>query len=70
MTDRERIVYLRAALQELALSADRYIESGSWIEHLHLDIQEAHNVLEMTRLNTVEQSISDAVGKLITGEKQ
>lgn len=56
MTDRERIVYLRAALQELALSADRYIESGSWIEHLHLDIQEAHNVLEMARLNTGEKS--------------
>ena len=70
MTDRERIVYLRAALQELALSADRYIDSGSWIEHLHLDIQEAHNVLAMTRLNTVEQSISDAVGRLITGEKK
>ena len=56
MTDRERIVYLRAALQELALSADRYIESGSWIEHLNLDIQEAHNVLEMTRLNIGEKS--------------
>jgi hypothetical protein len=51
MTEREQIVYLRAALQELALSADRYIENGSWIEHLHLDIQEAYNVLEVTRLN-------------------
>jgi hypothetical protein len=49
MTDKERIVYLRAALSELALSADRYIENGSWIEHLHLDIQEAYNVLEFTR---------------------
>ena len=51
MTEREQIVYLRAALQELALSADRYIENGSWIEHLYLDIKEAHNVLAMTRLN-------------------
>jgi hypothetical protein len=51
MTDREKIVYLRAALQELALSADRYIENGSWIEHLYLDIQEANNVLAITRLN-------------------
>ena len=51
MTDIEKIVYLRAALQELALSADRYIENGSWIEHLYLDIQEANNVLAITRLN-------------------
>ena len=67
MTDIERIVHLRAALQELALSADRYIDSGSWIEHLHLDIQEAYNVLEMTR--SVDQSIRDAVGRSMKGEK-
>jgi hypothetical protein len=67
MTDIERIVYLRAALKELALSADRYIDSGSWIEHLHLDIQEAYNVLEMTR--SVDQSIRDAVGRSMKGEK-
>jgi hypothetical protein len=67
MTDLEKIVYLRAALQELALSADRYIDSGSWIEHLHLDIQEAHNVLAMTR--SVDQSIRDAVGRSMKGEK-
>ena len=56
MTDLERIVHLRAALQELALSADRYMDSGSWSEHLRLDIQEAYNVLEITRLNKAEKS--------------
>ena len=70
MTDQERIVYLRTALKNLAESADRYVVDGSWIEHVHLDVQFAKDVLKSTRLNTVEQSIRDAVGRAITGEKQ
>jgi hypothetical protein len=51
MTDQERIVYLTTALKNLVLSADRYIDDGSWIEHVHLDIQFAKDVLKSTRLN-------------------
>jgi hypothetical protein len=69
MTDQERIVYLRSALKNLTESADRYIEDGSWIEHLSLDVEFAKGVLKSTRLNKVDQGIRDAVGKLITGEK-
>jgi hypothetical protein len=70
MTDRERVVYLTTALKNLAESADRYIDDGSWIEHVHLDVQFAKDVLRVTRLNTVDQGIRDAVGKAITGEKK
>ena len=49
MTDRERIVYLTAALKNLVLSADRYIEEGSWVEHLTLDIEFAKGVLKSTK---------------------
>ena len=51
MTDQERIVYLRAALKNLVLSADRYIDDGSWIEHLTLVVEFAKGVLKSTRLN-------------------
>jgi hypothetical protein len=51
MTDKERIVYLTAALKNLVLSADRYIDDGSWIEHLSLDVEFAKGVLKSTRLN-------------------
>ena len=50
MTDQERIVYLTAALKNLVLSADRYIEEGSWIEHLTLDIEFAKGVLKSIKL--------------------
>jgi hypothetical protein len=50
MTDQERIVYLTAALKNLVLSADRYIEEGSWIEHLTLDIEFAKGVLKSTKV--------------------
>jgi hypothetical protein len=70
MTDLEKIVRLRAALKNLTLSADRYIDDGSWIEHLSLDVEFAKGVLKSTRLNKVDRGIRDAVGKLITGEKQ
>jgi hypothetical protein len=50
MTDQERIVYLTAALKNLVLSADRYIEEGSWVEHLTLDIEFAKGVLKSTKL--------------------
>jgi len=70
MNDQERIVHLTAALKNLTLSADRYIDDGSWVEHLALDVKFAKGVLKATRLNTVDQGIRDAVGKLITGEKQ
>ena len=49
MTDLERIVHLRAALKNLIESADRYIEEGSWIEHLTLDIEFAKGVLKSTK---------------------
>jgi hypothetical protein len=51
MTDKERIVYLRSALKNLVQSADRYIDDGSWIEHLSLDVEFAKGVLKATRLN-------------------
>ena len=51
MTDKERIVYLTAALKNLTLSADRYIDDGSWIEHLSLDVEFAKGVLKSTCLN-------------------
>jgi hypothetical protein len=51
MSDQERIVYLTAALKSLVMSADRYIDDGSWIEHLTLDIEFAKGILKSTRLN-------------------
>lgn len=51
MTDQERIIYLTSALKNLVQSADRYIEDGSWIEHLSLDVEFAKGVLKSTRLN-------------------
>jgi hypothetical protein len=51
MTDQERVVYLRSALKNLTESADRYIEDGSWVEHLVLDVEFAKGVLKSTRLN-------------------
>ena len=50
MTDKEKIVYLRTALKNLAESADRYIDDGSWIEHLSLDVEFAKGVLKSTRI--------------------
>ncbi len=50
MTDQERIVYLRSALKNLTLSADRYIDDGTWIEHLALDVEFAKSVLKSTRI--------------------
>ena len=50
MDDKERIVYLTAALKNLTLSADRYIDDGSWIEHLSLDVEFAKSVLKSTRI--------------------
>jgi len=52
MTDqntRQQIVYLSTALQNLAQSAVRYIEDGSWIEHLSLDIEFAKGILKATK---------------------
>ena len=69
MDDKERIIYLTAALKNLTLSADRYIDDGSWIEHLSLDVEFAKGVLKSTKYSKDERSIRDAVGRLITGEK-
>ena len=55
MSDQEKIVYLRTALKNLAESADRYVVDGSWIEHVHLDVQFAKDVLKATRLNKGEK---------------
>jgi len=49
MTEREQIVYLRTALQNLALSADRYLEDGSWDDHVRLDIEFAKGILKNTK---------------------
>jgi len=49
MTEREQIVYLRTALKNLTQSADRYIEDGSWVEHLSLDIEFAKGILKTTK---------------------
>jgi hypothetical protein len=57
MTDRERVIYLTTALKNLVESADRYVTDGSWIEHVHLDVQFGKDTLQVVRLNT-------------TGEKQ
>ncbi len=65
MTDAQKIKLLTTALRDLALSADRYIEDGSWIDHLYNDIQQAKKALKLVRLNKPNQNIS----KLITGEK-
>lgn len=70
MDDRERIVYLTGALKNLTESADRYIDDGSWVEHLVLDMEFAKGVLKATKYSKDEQSIRDAVGKLITGESK
>jgi hypothetical protein len=51
MTDRERVVYLTTALKNLVESADRYIDDGSWIEHVQLDVQFGKDVLRVIRLN-------------------
>ena len=69
MSDQERIVYLTAALKSLVMSADRYIEDGSWIEHLTLDIEFAKGILKSTKYSREERSIRDAVGRSIKGEK-
>lgn len=63
MDDKERIVYLRSALKNLTLSADRYIDDGSWIEHLSLDIEFAKGVLKSTRLNKESKNESHTMAK-------
>jgi len=59
MTDQERIVYLRSALKNLTESADRYIEDGSWIEHLSLDVEFAKGVLKSTRIKKESKNAQD-----------
>ena len=50
MTEREQIIYLRTALKNLALSAERYLNDGSWDDHVRLDAQFARDVLKATDL--------------------
>ena len=45
MTDAEKIEMLSEALNNLMQSADAYIEEGSWIETLSIDITNARVVL-------------------------
>lgn len=45
MTDQEKIKWLTTALRDLAMSADRYIDDGSYIDHLYNDIHEALNAV-------------------------
>ena len=63
MTDQERIAYLTAALKNLTLSADRYIDDGSWIEHLSLDVEFAKGVLKSTRLKKESKNESLTMAK-------
>ena len=51
MTDAQKIKWLTTALRDLALSADRYIDDGSWIDYLYNDIQEAQNALAYMKKN-------------------
>lgn len=46
MTDAEKIVLLRAALKNLVLSADRYIDDGSWLNDMLYDIQHARDLIK------------------------
>ncbi len=69
MTDQEKIKWLTTALSDLALSADRYIDDGSWIDHLYNDIQEARNAVAYMRLNNKRKTIRETVGESITGNK-
>jgi hypothetical protein len=50
MTEREQIIYLRTALKNLALSAESYLNDGSWDDHVRLDAQFARDVLKATDL--------------------
>ena len=49
MTDAQKIKLLTTALRDLARSADRYIDDGSWIDHLYNDIQQAKKALALVR---------------------
>ena len=46
MTDQEKINLLGEALNNLMQSADNYIEEGSWIDELTLDIENARVLLK------------------------
>jgi hypothetical protein len=46
MTDKEKIELLGEALNNLMQSADNYIEEGSWIDELTLDIENARALLK------------------------
>ena len=63
MTNQERIVYLTAALKNLTLSADRYIDNGLWVEHLALDVEFAKGVLKATCLNKESKNEPHTVAK-------
>ena len=63
MSDQERIVYLTAALKNLVQSADHYINDGSWIEHLTLDVEFAKGVLKSTRLKKESKNESHTMAK-------
>jgi hypothetical protein len=47
MTDQEKIELLSNALTNLMQSADNYIDDGSWIEDLTLDIDTAKAVVKL-----------------------
>ena len=64
MDDKERIVYLRSALKNLVLSADRYIDDGSWIEHLTLDVEFAKGVLKSTRIKKESKNEPHTMAKI------
>jgi hypothetical protein len=46
MTDLEKIDLLGEALNNLMQSADNYIDNGSWIDELTLDISHARELLK------------------------
>ena len=58
MTDLEKIEYLGEALNNLMQSADTYIDDGSWIDELTLDIETARALLK--RLPPKSWNVGDA----------
>ena len=58
MTDQEKIDLLGEALNNLMQSADSYIDDGSWIDELTLDIETARALLK--RLPPKSWTVGDA----------
>jgi len=58
MTDLEKIDLLGEALNNLMQSADNYIDNGSWIDELTLDIGHARELLK--KISPASWNVEDA----------